>query len=117
MPHISSYAALGGMVVVLMTSAACANDTPGPVDSPSTSASTQTQVTTTSTESAPTSTAAATTTSQPAADAVTEDEARQIALDRIGSGQVTDVGQDDEDGRAVWKVKVRQPTAQSTRFP
>ncbi|MDQ3735464.1 MAG: PepSY domain-containing protein [Actinomycetota bacterium] len=45
----------------------------------------------------------------PAPDEVTEEEARQIALDAVGGGQVTEVEQDDEDGRAVWKIKITAP--------
>jgi uncharacterized membrane protein YkoI len=39
---------------------------------------------------------------------ITRARARAIALARVPGGRVTEIEQDDEDNRQVWKVKVRK---------
>jgi uncharacterized membrane protein YkoI len=67
--------------------------------------SAQPATTTTAAPAATTTTVAATITT---AGSITRAQARTIALRAAGGGRVTDIEQDDEDNRQVWKVKVRK---------
>ena len=67
--------------------------------------SAQPATTTTAAPAATPTTAAATTTT---AGSITRAQARTIALRAAGGGRVTEIEQDDEDNRQVWKVKVRK---------
>jgi uncharacterized membrane protein YkoI len=66
------------------------------------------------TTTAPASTTSTTVATTPTtAGSITRAQARIIALRAAGGGRVTEIEQDDEDNRQVWKVKVRK--GRSTR--
>jgi uncharacterized membrane protein YkoI len=67
--------------------------------------SAQPAATTTAVASTTSTTVAATTTT---AASITRARARAIALARVPGGRVTEIEQDDEDNRQVWKVKVKK---------
>lgn len=51
----------------------------------------------------------------PSTTAVTEEQARQIALGAVGGGQVTGVVEDDKEGVPVWEVKITAPDGSTVK--